>query len=71
MTVEYRVRYEAGSNISFHNAYDEWEPWHDETATAEEVKKDLTGGAITIPQGLEIALERSGFDWWVEPRESQ
>lgn len=71
-SVEYRVRYNAYSNISFHNDHAGWERWEgDEDMTPSEVEAELSNGKIVIPTGLEIALERSGFEWWVEARETE
>lgn len=69
MSVEYRIRYSASSNASFHNERAEWVPWDDEDATPEEVEDLLHHPPAVLPMGLEEALEASGFEWSVEVRE--
>lgn len=65
---EYRICWNAGSNISFHGHTD-WEEWLDdgdpEDILGEREMKDLP---LNMPPGLEMALEASGFDWWIETR---
>lgn len=71
---EYRVRYCASSNISFHNEFDPWEPWdgdEDSAGAIEASLNDMHGQRWNTPDGFEIALERSGFEWWVEVREAE
>lgn len=68
MAVEYRVCWTASSNISFRGAT----PWRDGAdwgEDAEEIEDALSGGALAI-EGLEIALDASGFEWTVETRET-
>lgn len=72
MALEYRVCWSASSNIGFKGASD-WEKAFDEDITADELEDDLgeaLGGRTSIPESLEIALEASGFEWWVETREA-
>lgn len=68
MSVEYRVRWAASSNASFQGATD-WLPWEEEG----DPDSGLEGVAtrLVLPDGLEMALEASGFEWWVETREAQ
>lgn len=62
--IEYRIRWAAGSNSSFHGASD----WEQFDGTPEEAEEYLVGEANRICPGLEYALEGSGFEWWVETR---
>jgi hypothetical protein len=62
---EHRICWSASSNASFRGATD-WEPWEEDGDPADV----LSGGSVSLPIGLEIALEACGFDWWVETRES-
>lgn len=73
---EYTIRYNCNSNISFHNDHDhEWNDWEgDEDATPEEIEKSLYDNPdptspTNLPDGLDIALNESGFEWWVVVRE--
>lgn len=71
-TIEYRIRWSASSNITFNGATD-WELFDlTDAANAEEVEDyfNQTQGRYSTPEGFEIALEASGFEWWVETRES-
>jgi len=65
--IEYRVCWNASSNASFRGASD-WESWQDEDATHGEVIDALEVGAFKVPAGLEMALDQSGFEWFVETR---
>ena len=65
--IQYRITWGASSNISFHGETD-WKDWYDEDATAVQVEKSLCAGKMTI-DGLEEALNASGFEWLVETRE--
>lgn len=76
MAIEYRVCWSASSNISFHGKSD-WQPWEDDDeATGDEVErwvseKSMDGHiGFQVPEGLETALEASGFEWNVETREA-
>lgn len=64
---EYRICWNAWTNITFRGATD-WEI-DDEAETADEVESYLYEGTNNLCLGLQIALESSGFDWWVEVRE--
>lgn len=66
-TFEYRIGWAASSNATFRGATDWAERGgHEETAEAvEEVATTMNGG---LAQGLEEALEASGFEWWIETR---
>ena len=66
--IEYRIGWSASSNASFRGLSD-WEPWDDEDAMGEDVELALSK-ASAIPEGLEMALEYCGFEWWVETRET-
>lgn len=57
---EFRVCWSASSNISFKGSTD-WDEWDDE-ASEEEVAVALGSS------GLDMALDASGFEWWVEIR---
>jgi FKBP-type peptidyl-prolyl cis-trans isomerase 2 len=65
--IEFRVCWNASSNISF-NGETDWIEELDDTS-AEDLEASLSAGAGGISAGLELALEGSGFDWWVEIRE--
>jgi hypothetical protein len=65
MSLEYRS---ASSNINFHGASD-WEPWDHAEDTAEDIEIALCEGG-RIPDGLEMVLDFSGFEWSVETRET-
>jgi hypothetical protein len=67
--IEYRVCWSASSNITFRGAT-EWEPWEDEDATVKDVEDALYLGGGGAIEGLSMALEASGFEWWVETREA-
>jgi hypothetical protein len=66
MSVEYRVCWNASSNASFRGATD-WAEWDDDEATTEDVELDLEHGG-RICDGLEMALDGCGFEWFVETR---
>lgn len=68
--IEYRICWSASSNIAFHGATD-WEEWGDE-GDPEEVLMECEDGSrqYNAPPGLDIALEASGFEWYVETRAS-
>lgn len=70
MAAEYRICWSAGSNITFQGATD-WEEWLDD-GDAEDVMSEVEvkGKPYNVPPGLEIALEASGFEWYVETRET-
>lgn len=66
----FRICWSASSNASFHGETD-WEPFgpSGDNPTREEVEDALYAGDHTS-EGLGIALEASGFEWWVEVREA-
>lgn len=69
--LEYRVCWNASSNISFSGATD-WEEWGgapDETA--DQIEESLCRAGGGIAEGLDMAIEGSGFSWWVETREAE
>lgn len=69
MGFEYRVCWNANSNITFKGATD-WEQWGDDDVSPEDELTSPPGnGKINLPEALDMALEASGFDWWVETRE--
>jgi hypothetical protein len=66
--LESRICWSASSNISFKGCTD----WHEDApgSTVKEVEDYYYGsGGGAIGEGLSMALEGSGFDWWVETRE--
>jgi hypothetical protein len=65
--LQYRITWSAWSNISF-TGHGEWQDWDDEDATADDIDKAMNKGKLTI-DGLEEALDKSGFEWRVETRE--
>ena len=60
---EYRIRWAASSNISFHG-HSDWMPWDEEDG---DIHEQLESGG-TPCEGLEMALELSGFEWDIETR---
>ena len=68
--IEFRVGWGASSNISF-RGYSDWEPWEEDEATAEQVEDALYEAYGQLAYGLDLALEYSGFEWWVETREAE
>lgn len=66
---EYRVGWSAFTNINFKGSTD-WMQWDGYEETADEVEVALTHTNGMIPMALDIALESSGFDWWMEVREA-
>jgi hypothetical protein len=67
--IEHRICWNAISNVTFQGST-EWEPWDEEDATLADVESALNDGKVSLPLGLELALEASGFDWWAEIRET-
>lgn len=64
--IEYRVCWTATTNASFQGE-GEWRPWDDEEATRDQVEMALSDGG-GISDGLDAALQESGFEWWIETR---
>lgn len=65
--MEYRICWSSFSNITFRGATD-WMDWGgDEDATEDEISEELSDGG-GLCQGLEEALNGSGFEWWAEIR---
>jgi hypothetical protein len=64
--MEYRLCWNASSNISFSGSTD-WEEVEDPDISAGEFENTLTDGGCAC-EGLSMVLEASGFDWWVETR---
>lgn len=64
--IEYRIGWAASSNISF-RGFTDWEPWEGEDVSIG-VVEDSFYKITDIPEGLSIAIEASGFEWWVETR---
>jgi len=62
--LEFKVTYESFSNVMF-QGHSDWEVWD---GTEEELSDFLLKGHNTS-QGLDIALEASGFCWDFETRE--
>ena len=62
--IEYRISWSSFTNIRLQGATD-WVSWG-EDATAEEVEEFLS---LEEVEGLTIALDAAGFEWWVETRE--
>lgn len=67
--IEYRICWSASSNVTFRGS-SEWESWGEEDITDDEVQDAMCEGPVSLPNGLETALEASGFEWYVETRES-
>lgn len=66
--IEYRICWNASSNVSF-KGHTDWDEWAGFEETMEEVEDSLSGGTVDC-HGLSEALEASGFEWWVETREA-
>lgn len=66
--LQYRIKWHATTNISFHGA-GPWREWDDPEADHNAIEKALNRGKQTI-DGLEEALVESGFEWDVETREA-
>lgn len=64
--MEYRICWSASSNITFRGSTD-WEEVEDPDQSEEEFL-DMLDGNGGISDGLEMALNASGFEWWVETR---
>lgn len=65
--MEYRICWSASTNINFRGATD-WEEWDGYEESATEVEDALYQGDGQIAEALGIAIEASGFDYWVELR---
>lgn len=64
--IKYRICWNASSNISFHGET-EWFEWEgDEGDSEEDIKDSLNRDGGGLPEGLSMALEACGFEWWVE-----
>lgn len=63
--IETRICWSASTNISFRGST-EWEPWD---GGAEDFEDFMTKGQHNICEGLALALEGSGFEWWTEVRD--
>jgi hypothetical protein len=68
---EFRICWNASSNISF-QGHTDWEEWQDDGDPEEVLSEvELQGKPYNIAPGCEMALEASGFSWWVETREAE
>jgi hypothetical protein len=67
-SIEFRVKWTASSNISFHGAtpWKDGEDWGDDAEEIEDALDYLVGD---LPPGLQMAMDASGFEWAVETRE--
>jgi hypothetical protein len=63
----WRICWAASTNASFRGASD-WERIP-EDMDADTWEQELSRGG-SVSEGLEAALEWSGFEWWVETQES-
>lgn len=68
--IEYRICWSADSNASFEGK-SEWKLWPDDDATDDEIKEHFDGNRVAVPDGLALALECSGFEWWAETRSAE
>lgn len=66
--LEYRVCWSAASNVTFRGG-GEWYPAN-EDETTEQIEEGLSKGG-SLADGLELVIGESGFEWWVETRESK
>ncbi|HEU4706905.1 MAG TPA: hypothetical protein VFS64_06950 [Solirubrobacterales bacterium] len=66
--IEFRVCWSAATDVSFRGEG----IWHQakEGESAEEVELRLVKGRRSLPEGMNLALGESGFEWWVETRET-
>lgn len=62
---EYRVGWDS-SSINF-KGHSDWQEWDDPDASIDEIE-DALSGLNRLCDGLEFAIEASGFNWWVETR---
>jgi hypothetical protein len=67
MSIEYRICWAASSDVSFHG-HSRWREWDDPDASDDDVQEALSLDDGRICDGLDAALDASGFDWWVETR---
>lgn len=70
MITQCRVCWAASTNASFQGA-GEWRSVEDDyglSMTPSEIEEDLSRQHGALPEGLEIAIEASGFEWRVETR---
>ncbi len=67
--MEYRLRWSATSNISFCGET-EWTAWDEPEDDSAAIEDALIKGSGSLADGLEIVLQESGFEWWVETREA-
>lgn len=68
--IEYRICWNASSNVTFRGATD-WEPWEDDGDPEEALGEcEDRSQSYNAPPGLDLALEASGFEWYVETREA-
>lgn len=65
--IEFKICWAASSNATFR---DEGE-WHKANPgeTQEEIEESLSKSSGPIGDGLELAINESGFEWWIETRE--
>jgi hypothetical protein len=68
--MEYRLGWSASSNISFRGET-EWTAWNEPEDDSAAIEDALTKGSGSLGDGLEIVLQESGFEWWVETRETE
>lgn len=64
---EYRICWNAGSNISFKGATD-WQPWDDDHATEDEVSDALEASSGQWSLALEEFVDAAGVEFWAEVR---
>jgi hypothetical protein len=67
--LEYRICWATNTNVSFTGA-SEWKAWPDPGDDTAAIENALSDGAGSLGDGLEMALEASGFEWWSETREA-
>lgn len=65
--MEFRICWAASSNVTF-RGHSDWEEWDDPEMTEEEIQESLDPRDMKLGDGLEMALDHSGFEWWVETR---
>lgn len=73
-TFQFRICWTASSNITF-KGKGEWrnaDDWlmADDAITQETIENALNEGG-NASEGLALALEESGFEWWVEVKEEK
>lgn len=62
--IRYKICWSAFTNISFRGETDVME-WTDDDGDSNDLENYIYNGDCNL-EGLSIALEASGFEWWME-----